>query len=221
MEQVEVPQPGMRDMMKGKMSTPSFTALVQDPGDPKVFYAGGSWSKDMGGSAVNKSMNGGKKWDAAGSGITGDVKLLRSPAPGIVFAAAGKDGVFRTADGGKSWSSIRPGDVNDLAVDPTKPERVYVATKEGLYRSSDSGATWSKATLKGDEFEAVVVSPTDGKVFAGTFGGVFVSADGGATWKPLNDGLTNVDVRALAIGGSPARLYAGIAGGSVQSIELP
>ena len=221
--EVEVPQPGMRDMMKGKMSSPSFNALVQDPGDPKVFYAGGSWSKDMGGSAVNKSMDGGKKWTAAGAGITGDVKILRSPAPGIVFAATGSSGVFRTADGGKSWSLVRPGEVNDLAVDPTKPERAYVATKDGLYRTGDAGATWSKASegIKGDEFEGVVVSPADGKVFAGTFGGVFMSADGGATWKPLNDGLTNQDVRALAIGGSPARLYAGFAGGSVQSIELP
>lgn len=35
----------------------------------------------------------------------------------------------------------------------------------------------------------------------------------------MNDGLLNTDVRALAIGG--ARLYAGIAGGSVHSTDLP
>ena len=75
----------MRDMLRGKIAGPEFTALVQDVGDPKIFYAGGSWSKDMGGSPVNKSTNSGKKWDPAGTGITGNVTLMRSVAPGVVY----------------------------------------------------------------------------------------------------------------------------------------
>lgn len=218
-QKVDVPEPGLRDMMKGKMAGPDFKALAQDAGDPKVFYAGGSWSKDMGGSPVNRSSNGGKKWDAAGTGITGDVTLLRAAAPGVVFAVT-KDAIFRTADGGKSWSSVRSGEVKDLAVDPSKPERLYVVTKAGLFRSGDSGATWSKAGqgIKGDDVEAVAVAPS-GKAFCGTFEGVFMSADGGGTWTAMNDGLLNTDVRALAAGGG--RLYAGLAAGSVYSIELP
>jgi photosystem II stability/assembly factor-like uncharacterized protein len=140
-----------------------------------------------------------------------------------VFAAGGKEGLFRTNDGGKSWSLVRPGEIQDLAVDPSHPERVFTATKEGLFRSTDNGATWGRTTqgLKGDDVAAVVVL-REGQVFAGTFHGVFWSTDGGATWKALNEGLVNTDVRALAIaGGSPARLYAGLAGGSVSSTELP
>lgn len=217
---VEVPEPGMRDMMRGKISGPSFDGLAQDAGDPKIFYAGGSWNKDLGGVPVNRSSNGGKKWEAAGAGITGNVTMLRSPAPGVVIAVAGKDGIFRSTDGAKSFTLVRAGESNDMAVDPSKPERMYVATKQGLFRSADNGATWSKATgIKGDEVEAVVVAP-DGKVFCGTFHGVFMSADGGATWSAFNDGLLNTDVRALAIAGGH-RLYAGIAGGSVQSNEVP
>ncbi len=222
-QQVEVPEPSMRDMMRGKLSGPDFKSLAQDLGDPKIFYAGGSWSKDMGGVAVNKSTNGGKKWEAAGTGITGSVTLLRPAAPGVVFAATGKEGVYRTADGAKSWSLVRPGEIRDLAIDPARPERLFVATKQGLYRSSDSGATWTKVSkgIKDDDVEAVVAS-SSGKVFCGTFHGVFVSTDGGDTWSALNDGLPNTDVRALAIaGGNPARLYAGVAGGSVYSIEVP
>jgi len=221
-QQVEVPEPGMRDMMRGKMSSPNFDGLAQDAGDPKVFYAGGSWSKEMGGAPVNRSTNGGKKWEPAGAGITGAVTSLRSAAPGVVIAVAGKDGVYRSTDGAKSFSLVRAGEINDLAVDPSKPERMYVATKQGLFRSGDSGATWSKASgIKADEVEAVVAAP-DGKVFCATFDGVFVSSDAGGTWTAFNDGLLNTDVRALAIaGGSAPRLYAGVAGGSVQSIELP
>jgi photosystem II stability/assembly factor-like uncharacterized protein len=219
-QKVEVPEPGMRDMIRGKIEGPNFRSLAQDAGDPKVFYAGGHWSKDMGGVAVNRSKDGGRKWEPAGAGITGDVTLLRAAAPNIVFAAT-KDGVFRTADGGKSWSSVRPGEIKDLAVDPSHPERLFVVAKGGVYRSADNGATWNnvaQAIKGGDDAEAVVVSPS-GKVFCGTFHGVFVSADGGSTWTAMNDGLLNTDVRALSAGGG--RLYAGIAAGSVYSTELP
>ena len=213
-QEMKVPEPGMRDMMRGKIGGPKFDGLAQDAGDPRVFYAGGSWSRDMGEAAVWRSNNGGKNWDAAGNGITGTVKALRPAAPNTVYAVTDKDGVYRTADGGKTWTSVRPGEVRDLAVDGS---RLFAATKEGLYRSSDNGATWTKAQIKDDDVEAVAAS--GGKVFAGTFHGVFMSADGGNKWTALNDGLTNTDVRALAIGGT--RLYAGIAGGSVQSIEIP
>ena len=220
----EVPQPGMREMMRGKLSGPEFHGMAQDPGDPKIFYAGGSQRETSGGVSVNRSTTAGKKWEAAGAGITGDVTLLRAVAPGVVYAVTSKNGIYRTSDGGKSWSSVRQGEIKDLAVDPTKPERIFVATKGGLFRSTDNGATWAKVSkgIKGDDdVEAVVVSPS-GKAFCGTFDGVFMSSDGGDTWTAFNNGLTNTDVRALAIaGGSPPRLYAGIAGGSVHSIELP
>ena len=219
----EMKGPSMKDMMKGRLDEPQFQSFAQDVADAKTLFAG-SWSNREPGTAVFRSTDGGKKWQPAGSGITSEsVKLLRAAAPGTLFAACGKEGIFRTTDGGKSWSAVRPGEVLDLAVDPSKPDRVYAGTKEGLYRSTDNGATWSRVTqgLKGDEVEAVAVA-RDGKAFAGTFDGVFVSSDGGATWKAMNEGLLDTDVRALAIsGGSPARLWAGLAGGSVYSTELP
>ncbi|HQR45086.1 MAG TPA: hypothetical protein PLB02_12330 [Thermoanaerobaculia bacterium] len=220
---VEIKGPSMSDMMKGRLAEPQFKSLAQDAADPKTFWAG-SWSNSDPGTAVFKSTDGGKKWQPAGSGITSPgAALLRSVTPGAVYAACGKDGLFRTTDGGKSWSLVRAGEVADLAPDPSQPGRLFAATKEGLFRSTDAGATWSRTAqgLEGDEVEAVAVA-RDGQAFAGTFHGVFRSTDGGATWKAMNDGLADTDVRALAIaGGSPARLYAGLAGGSIVSIELP
>jgi hypothetical protein len=66
----------------------------------------------------------------------------------------------------------------------------------------------------------VVVSAA-GAAFAGSFRGVFASRDGGATWTAMKPVPPHPDVRALAIGGAPPRLYAGTAGGSVYSTELP
>ena len=220
---VEVPRASLRNMLKGKLSEPQFKSLVQDPVDQKIFYSG-SWSSSDPGTAVFKTIDGGKQWQPAGAGITSQsVTLLRSAAPGNVFAVGGKDGIFRTTDGGKNWRLVRPGEIQDLAVDPTKPERVFAATEKGLFRSTDNGETWSAVTqgLKENDVAAIAVS-RDGQAFAGTFHGVFRSTDGGATWTALLNGLVHTDVRALAIaGGSPARLYAGTAGGSVYSTELP
>ena len=220
--EIEVPSPSMKNMIKGRLSAPGFKSLAQDIGDPKIFYAG-SWSSHEEGSALFRSMNGGKKWELASSGIPGkSVTLLRAAAPGVLYAVGGKDAVYHTSDGGRNWTSVRTGEVTDLAADVTRPERVYVATKQGLFRSGDSGATWVKAAgIKGDEVHGVAVSPKDGQVFAGTFEGLFRSTDGGATWTAFSDGLLNTDVRAIAVGGDPARLYVGLAGGSIHSIELP
>lgn len=220
---IEVPAASLKNMMKGKVATPGFKSLVQDPVDAKTFYCG-AWNSHEPGTVVFKSIDGGKKWAPAAIGLASEaVTLLRSAAAGTVFAVGGKDGVYRTSDGGKSWRLVRPGEIKELAVDATTPERVFVATSKGLFRSTDSGETWARTTqgLEGDEVEAVAVAPKDGQAFAGTFHGVFRSTDGGATWAPL-PGLANTDVRALAIaGGSPARLYAGLAGGSVFSTEIP
>ena len=67
----------------------------------------------------------------------------------------------------------------------------------------------------------IAVDPATSAVYVGTFHGVFRSADQGKSWTAMRDGLLNQDVRALVIGGAPPRLWAGTAGGSVYSIELP
>jgi len=66
-----------------------------------------------------------------------------------------------------------------------------------------------------------VIDPANSAIFAGGFHGVFRSADGGASFQPMREGLSNQDVRALAIAGDPGRLWAGTNGGGVYSTEIP
>ena len=61
---------------------------------------------------------------------------------------------------------------------------------------------------------------TSGAVYAGSFHGVFKSTDGGESFVAMRDGLLHQDVRALVVAGSPPRLWAGTAGGSLYSTEL-
>jgi photosystem II stability/assembly factor-like uncharacterized protein len=220
-------EPGLRAMMRGDISGPEFKSLAQDPGDTKTFYAG-AWSNDEAGHGVFKSTDNGKNWKPSGNGLPdGAVNLLRTEAPKTIYAVVEKEGVFRSRDGGGSWanagSGLPGGEIHDLAIDPSTPTRLFAATEHGLFRSNDGGDSWRRAIagLEDDDVEAVVITPA-GQVFAGSFHGVFRSRDNGGTFTKMNGSLPNTDVRALALeAGTPGRLYAGIAGGSVWSTALP
>lgn len=224
---LERKEPSLRELMKASISSAEFLSLAQDPGNPKMLYAG-SWSNDGPGEAVFKTTDGGKTWKPSGIGLPAEnVRLLRSETPSTVFAIVER-ALFRTTNAGASWTRADSGlpavDLRVLVIDPSLPSRLFVATEQGLFRSTDSGESWTKlgSALAEEDIEAVVVAP-DGRVFAGSFRGGFQSRDGGTTWTTMNDGLSQLDVRALAISGpAPAlRLWAGTAGGSVFSTEIP
>lgn len=227
-QEVEQKGPSMKEMMKGITESAQFASLAQDRGNAKTFYAG-SWSNDGPGGAVYKTTDAGKKWTPAGQGVPNEkVDVLRAGAPGTVFAVVDGKSLYRTTSGGGSWSAAGAGlpeaKIQELVVDPRDPTRLFVATDKGLYRSADTAASWvrvGEGKIEGDDVDGLAMDPASGALFAGTFHGVFRSADGGESWSPMADGLTNCDVRVLAVAGSPPRLWAGTAGGSVYSTELP
>jgi photosystem II stability/assembly factor-like uncharacterized protein len=105
-------------------------ALAVDPLDANVVYAA-VWSDTVGGGqfAVWKSVDGGQTW--AQTGLRGIVfDLVVSTVPGRLYAATLGQGVQRSDDGGatwREWSTGLLGVVNDLALDPQAPDRLYAA----------------------------------------------------------------------------------------------
>ncbi|HEX9698136.1 MAG TPA: hypothetical protein VGD06_01645 [Acidobacteriota bacterium] len=77
------------------------------------------------------------------------------------------DGVYKTTDGGRSWSNFGLRDshhIGDILIDPTDPQTVYVAAlghiwgandERGVYKTGDGGATWERV-LYIDEDTGVV-----------------------------------------------------------------
>ncbi len=95
------------------------------------------------------------------------------------FVAGADGGVWRTTDGGASWSPLTDHlpttAIGALALDPANPETIYAGTGEanfanhsryglGLYKSTDGGDTWShlaQTTFAGRCFSRIIVHPTN------------------------------------------------------------
>ena len=154
--------------------------------------------------AVYRSDDGGSTWQAAGlpSGL-GAVTLAVSPDHTLYAGEeqAGADNLFRSIDGGATWTPIDSADgpVSGIAVDPANPNQLAAATWAGVILSNDGGDTWSSGYGTGG-FQRVAFDPTDPTTLWATRpdGDVATSADAGHTWTDLSDGPTNL--HALAVG---------------------
>jgi photosystem II stability/assembly factor-like uncharacterized protein len=131
--------------------------------------------------------------------------------PGTFYIGVNNGGVWKTTDYGRVWTPIfdaQPtGSIGDVAVAPSDPKILYVASGEGLqrpdlsvgngvYRSSDGGKTWTNTGLReGLQIGGLAVDPTNPeRVFAAVLGhpygpnterGVFRSKNGGKTWEKV------------------------------------
>ena len=104
----------------------------------------------------------------------------------VLFTGVGSAGVFRSADGGRTWSpaGLEGQSVRDLVwLGPI----LYAATDEGLYRSDDVGKKWVLAVGLGARPAIQILfplAPDSGlEAFLANEDGIVHTADGGAHWK--------------------------------------
>ncbi|HUQ19829.1 MAG TPA: hypothetical protein VM099_09475 [Gemmatimonadaceae bacterium] len=159
--------------------TSSIGDIALAPSNPEIVWVGtgeannqrsSSW-----GDGVYKSENGGKTWTNMGLKTSQHVgRVIVHPTnPNIVFVAAvgplwadgGERGLFKTTDGGKTWTNVlkisEHTGVTDVIMDPTDPNTMYATTfqrqrkaysfvgggpESGIYKSIDAGLTWTKLT---------------------------------------------------------------------------
>ncbi|MCA1814883.1 MAG: glycosyl hydrolase [Acidobacteria bacterium] len=138
-----------------------------------------------------------------------------------------KGGVFRSTDGGRTWTKMTNGLPKvmgriGLAVAQSNPNVVYAITeaKEGkLYRSNDKGETWTRVSdqasivSRGFYYTHVRVDPTNENHVYAVASTLFASIDGGRTWRAIT-GRTHVDNHAFWIDAKdPRRIWIGEDGG--------
>ncbi|MBW7996484.1 MAG: hypothetical protein FVQ81_07955 [Candidatus Glassbacteria bacterium] len=164
------------------------------------------------GKGVFKSTDGGANWSKGGA-IPGPNKnawqLALLPTGRLVLLVARglenrqlvDGGVFTSDDAGESWQTLSlPQGVNApnaLAVDPAKPERMFLAlwprtengreTGGGLLRTEDSGKSWQRVFREDAHVFSVALEPENpSRVYINTFdSAAFTSADGGRSWNKI------------------------------------
>lgn len=161
------------------------------------------------------------------AGVPGD--------PNIYYVGAAGGGIYKTTDGGTTWTPIfqkeATASIGDLALAPSNPNLIWVGTGEanirnditdgaGVYFSPDAGHSWRFMGLKNaGQISRVLVDPHNANtVFVGAIGhawapnperGVFRTTDGGKTWKKVLFVDDQTGVADLAMQpGNPNVLYA-------------
>ncbi len=186
--------------------------------NPNVVYAGtGEISGGSGGDGIYRSPDAGKSWTKIGLEGTNilptllvdpkNENIVVAAATGSPFMANDKRGIYRSADGGKSWTktlNISPtSGVQHLASAYDNPQvilavssarfygQVPAGQKPELYKSTDEGSTWTKLkptglpNLTGRITTAIAQGTNSQRIYLiGTFG-LYRSDDGGQNWRKM------------------------------------
>lgn len=103
---------------------------------------------------------------------------------GTLLIATG-DALLRLTGGEVEPLLERP-ELQSVAVDPRRPERVVVGTRgAGVWESEDGGATWRDAELPASDVFSVAISPTDGALYAGCEPSALYVRRAGDGWREL------------------------------------
>ena len=224
--------------MNGPLDTAQFAALKWREigpyrGGRSVAVAGSAkrpheyWMGTTGG-GVFKSTDAGMTWlpvtDKFFGGTIGAIAVAPSN-PDIVYVGTGEypirgnvshgDGVYKTIDGGKTWTFLGLKDTRQISrvrVHPTNPDILYVAAQghvwgpnanRGVFRSRDGGKSWQKVLFRNDStgVSDLVMDPANPNILyaalwqagrtpwmlvsGGAGSGIFKTENGGDTWRDI------------------------------------
>jgi len=184
--------------------------VVVDPSNTSTYYAGapagGIW----------KSTDAGQTWSPLSDnlpqiGVSG-IAIDPNNA-NIIYITTGDDdfgntyfvGVKKSIDGGQTWNNtgtINANSANEIYIDPTNSNTIWVATSNGLYKSIDAGDSWDNK--KNGNIKDFKLKPGDpNTIYAVSKNTFYKSTDAGATFNTITSGLPNTSSR-LTIDITPA-----------------
>jgi photosystem II stability/assembly factor-like uncharacterized protein len=206
----------------------TFGDIAIAPSNPAIIWAGtgeqNNRQSTSWGDGVYRSTDAGMTWTHLGLVETRHIgRVVVHPTnPDIAYVAAlgnlwkpnPERGVFKTTDGGRTWTKVLYLDTLtgavDLAMDPANPNTLFAATYQrlrgawgfngggpgsGIYRSTDGGSSWRRlaAGLPSGDMGRIglAIAASNPRVVMATVehrgaAGTYRSADGGETWRRVN-----------------------------------
>jgi len=212
----------------------SIGCVTMDPSNSNAIWVGTGENNNQRsvayGDGIYKSLDGGKSWEHMGLKNSEHIgKIIVHPENSdVVFVAAigplwskgGDRGLYKTEDGGKTWTSVIEVDehtgVNDVVMDPRNPDVLYASTFQrrrhvftyvgggpgsGMHKSVDGGKTWTKINkgLPNEELGRIglAISPANPEIIyaiveaANGKSGFFASTNRGASWEKRSSHRTS------------------------------
>jgi photosystem II stability/assembly factor-like uncharacterized protein len=163
------------------------------------------------------------RWTPGGGGMCLHTIVRHPTNPQRMWVAMSTGGVYRTDDGGRTWSARNLGVraeflpekqpefgqcVHKIAVNPSRPDTLFLQNHWGLYRSDDGGDNWRDIAhgVPSDFGFPIVVDPNDPdrayiiplesdmfRCVPEAKLRVYRTANGGGSWQPLSKGLPQKD----------------------------
>lgn len=178
----------------------SIGTITIDQNHPDTVWVGTGevWVRNSvsAGTGIYRTVNGGEKWEFMGLPKSERIgRIIIDPAnPQTVYVAvlgalwgdSEERGVYKTVDGGKSWTRMLYRNPStgcaDMAMDPVNPSVIY-ATMWDFRRQAHTFRS------------------------GGPGSGIFKSVDGGVTWGKIDNGLPNDTLGRIAVAVSPVKPY--------------
>jgi photosystem II stability/assembly factor-like uncharacterized protein len=212
---------GARSWKLAGLGEQAVRALEQSASNPQVWVAGTR-------SGVFRSTDDAKSWERIAPADDPELQSIDSLAIDPRDAQTIYVGTYhlpwKTTDGGKTWTSISAGMIDDsdimsLRIDARYPRRIFSSACSGIYRSEDGGASWTK--LQGIPYSSrrtqqIVQDPGDARtLYAATTEGLWMTTDYGETWKRITPRETDANAVVILAVSNGKRV---LAGASAQGI---
>lgn len=230
-------------LMSGRVSD-----VEMHPTNSRVVYIGTA------GGGVWKSVDGGVRFNSIFDKYCqsiGTVKIDPRDPDNTVWVGTGEtwtrnsvsmgDGIYKTTDGGKSWTNMglaKSDRIASIQIHPENSNVVYVGVlgalwgdseERGVFKTTDGGKTWTKILFVNSKTGCsdLIIDPNNPNTLYASFwefrrtaysfssGGnnsaIYKSTDGGATWNKIHKGIPNGQLGRIALAISPSKtnvLYA-------------
>jgi photosystem II stability/assembly factor-like uncharacterized protein len=174
-------------------------------------------------------------WTWIGPGnIGGRVRaiLVHPSNPNIMFAGSVSGGLWKTTNGGASWTVVSDFlsnmAISSLIMNPSNSNEMWAGTGEGFYNvdgirgagimhSTDGGTTWNQLPATNSTnflyVNRLAISPNGATLLAATQTGIFRSINGGASWTPVLVNSIGLNGEVLDIDFDPTNSNKAVAGG--------